>query len=213
MRSRPGAEPAVGGRRSDTATRILDSAERLVQARGYNGFSYADVASELGITKASLHYHFASKTELGRTLVDRYSQRFSVALQEIEARLSDARARLDAYAALYAEVLRGHRMCLCGMLAAEYATLPKAIRERLTAFFDRNEAWLERVLEQGSTDGSLRLSATSAETAQLIVSALEGAMLVARPYGELDRFDSVVTGLLASLTRDHRPAREPEERA
>ncbi len=198
--SKRDTEPAQRGQRPDTATRILDSAERLVQARGYNGFSYADVASELGVTKASLHYHFASKTDLGQELISRYSQRFSAALEEIDSRLSDAPARLDAYAALYAQVLRGHRMCLCGMLAAEYATLPQPIREGLTAFFDLNQAWLEHVLEEGSADGSLRLTAPSAETAQLIVSALEGAMLVARPYGELDRFDSVVTGLLASLT-------------
>jgi TetR/AcrR family transcriptional regulator, transcriptional repressor for nem operon len=195
------SEPAERRQRSDTATRILDSAERFAQARGYNGFSYADVASELGLTKASLHYHFAGKTELGTALIDRYTERFSVALEEIDSRVSDAPARLDAYAALYAEVLRDHRMCLCGMLAAEYATLPQPITERLTSFFDRNEAWLERVLEQGRADGSLRLNAPSAETAQLIVSALEGAMLVARPYGELNRFDSAVTGLLATLTR------------
>ena len=188
------------GQRPDTATRILDSAERFVQARGYNGFSYADVASELGVTKASLHYHFASKTDLGQALISRYSERFSGALEEIDVRWSDAPARLDAYAALYAEVLRGHRMCLCGMLAAEYVTLPQPIKEGLTTFFDLNQAWLQRVLEQGSADGSLRLNAPSAETARLIVSALEGAMLVARPYGEPDRFDSVVTGLLASLT-------------
>ena len=187
------------GRRGNTRTRILDSAERIVQARGYNGFSYADVAAELGITKASLHYHFAGKTELGQALVTRYAERFSAALEQIERTVSDGPARLDAYAALYAEVLRGRRMCLCGMLAAEYATLPQSIRDRLISFFDQNEAWLERVLEQGSADGSLHLSAPPREVAQLIVSALEGAMLVARPYGEIDRFDAAVTGLLAGL--------------
>jgi TetR/AcrR family transcriptional repressor of nem operon len=200
MRPKRDTEPAERGQRTDTRTRILDSAERSAQARGYNGFSYADVASELGITKASLHYHFASKTELGKALIDRYLERFAAALTDIDSRLSEAPAKLDAYAALYSEVLRGDRMCLCGMLAAEHATLPRSITNGLTAFFDRNEAWLERVLEQGSTDGSLTLSAPSAETAQLIVSTLEGAMLVARPYGEFDRFESVVTSLLASLT-------------
>ena len=70
---------------ADTATRILDSAERLVQHRGFNGFSYADVASELGITKASLHYHFAGKAELGQALVERYAARFAAALEAIDA--------------------------------------------------------------------------------------------------------------------------------
>ena len=55
----------------DTAARILDVAERLVQTRGFNGFSYADVASELDVTKASLHYHFPGKAELGQALIAR----------------------------------------------------------------------------------------------------------------------------------------------
>lgn len=200
------AAPTRRSRSGQTATHILDSAERLVQARGYNGFSYADVAGELGITKASLHYHFAGKTELGQALVTRYAERFSAALEQIERDVSEAPARLEAYAALYAEVLRGRRMCLCGMLAAEYATLPEPIREGLVAFFDHNEVWLERVLEQGSAQGTLRLIAPVREVAQLIVSALEGAMLVARPYGQLERFDAAVTGLLASLMANAAPA-------
>ena len=51
-----------------TAHRILDVAEELVQTRGVNGMSYADISARLGITKASLHYHFASKADLVRPL-------------------------------------------------------------------------------------------------------------------------------------------------
>jgi TetR/AcrR family transcriptional regulator, transcriptional repressor for nem operon len=188
-------------RGNETATRILDSAERLVQIRGFNGFSYADVAAELGVTKASLHYHFAGKTELGQALVERYSERFAAALMAIESRIAEAPARLDAYAGLYADVLRGRRMCLCGMLAAEYGTLPDPIRERVIAFFDDNEIWLARVLEDGRADGRLQFDAPPPEAARLIVSALEGAMLVARAYGDVERFHAAATGLLATLTR------------
>ena len=52
----------------DTAQRILDIAERLVQTRGFNGFSYADIAGALAVTKASLHYHFPTKAEPDRSL-------------------------------------------------------------------------------------------------------------------------------------------------
>jgi TetR/AcrR family transcriptional repressor of nem operon len=91
-------------------------------------------------------------------------------------------------------------MCLCGMLAAEYATLSEPLRERLIGFFDVNEEWLERVLERGRGDGSLSFAGPARETARLIVSALEGAMLVARPYGDLERFTAAAGGLLATLT-------------
>src|SRR5438874_5740661 len=102
---------------SDTADRILDVAERLVQMLGFNGFSYADVSAELKITKASLHYHFATKAELGTRLIARYQRRFQAALDGIDRNGEDALHKLRSYARLYADVLRNHRLCLCGMLA------------------------------------------------------------------------------------------------
>ena len=48
-----------------TSQQILDIAQRLVQTRGFNAFSYADIANELNVSKASLHYHFTSKAKLG----------------------------------------------------------------------------------------------------------------------------------------------------
>src|SRR3954463_10365158 len=89
---------------ADTATRVLDAAERLVQMRGFNGFSYADVAGELDITKASLHYHYRGKAELGKALIDRYGEHFGASLEAIYARPGGALPKLRAYADLYAGV-------------------------------------------------------------------------------------------------------------
>jgi TetR/AcrR family transcriptional regulator, transcriptional repressor for nem operon len=183
-----------------TAERILDIAEGLVQVRGFNNFSYADIATELGITKASLHYHFPGKAELGQALVTRYAERFSAALSQIDRDLPDARAKLEAYANLYAEVLRGKRMCMCGILAAEYQTLPKPMRAEVISFFDENQRWLAGVLTEGQAEGTLRLTGTPEDVAQGILSTLEGAMLVARPYGDLGRFNAAAGQLLSGLS-------------
>lgn len=182
-----------------TAESILDSAERLVQTRGFNNFSYADIAAELKITKASLHYHFPSKAALGQALIGRYADRFSAALAQIDEDVPTAREKLEAYAALYADVLRGQRMCMCGILAAEYPTLPKPMRGAVTRFFDENQRWLADVLAQGETDHSLSFSGAPDEIAQEILSTLEGAMLVSRPYGDLQRFDAAARQLLGGL--------------
>ena len=184
---------------ADTAARILDSAERLVQSRGFNGFSYADVAAELGVTKASLHYHFPGKAELGEALIDRYAARFAEALEEIDAGGGDAPAKLAAYARIYGDVLRDKRMCLCGMLAADYDTLPEPMRDAVLHFFDANEGWLTNVLEQGQAEGSIHLDGSAGDAAQALVGGLEGALLIARPYGEVARFEAAATQLLTSL--------------
>jgi TetR/AcrR family transcriptional regulator, transcriptional repressor for nem operon len=183
----------------DTASRILDVAERLVQSRGFNAFSYADVASELAVTKASLHYHYPGKAELGEALIARYAQRFGEALTAIDAQGGDAAARLAAYAAIYGDVLRSERMCLCGMLAADYETLPPPMQEAVIRFFDENTAWLAGVIEQGVQEGTLRPSGSPEEAAQALLGGLEGAMLVARPYDDVQRFEAAAAGLLSVL--------------
>jgi TetR/AcrR family transcriptional regulator, transcriptional repressor for nem operon len=185
--------------RPDTATRILDVAERLVQLRGFNGFSYADIAAELHITKASLHYHFAGKAELGRALIERYAERFTAALEAIVQHETDPVAKIRAYAAIYADVLSERRMCLCGMLAAGYDTLAEPMQQAVIDFFDTNEAWLTRVLKQGKESGQIKLNEPAGEAAQVIVSGLEGAMLIARPYDDMERFNAAATRLLNGL--------------
>jgi TetR/AcrR family transcriptional repressor of nem operon len=195
--ARPAAD--ADGHAVSTRSRIMDVGERLVQIRGFNGFSYADVAAELSVTKASLHYYFPSKADLGEAIITRYAERFADAIATIDAELTDAPAKLAAYANLYAEVLREERMCLCGMLAAEYETVPSPIRNAVVGFLDDNEAWLSQVLEHGRDEGSLSFVGSTGVLARSIVSGLEGAMLVARPYRAVERFETTATQLLASL--------------
>ncbi len=178
---------------------MLDIAEQLVQVRGFNGFSYADIAAELGVTNAALHYHFPGKAELGQALITRYAERFRSSLVAIDEDEASAPVRLGEYAALYRNVLEADRMCLCGMLAAEYQTLPDAMRQAVTQFFDANRVWLTRVLEEGRADGTIQFAGQARDAAELIVGSLEGAMLVARTHGDTTRFKAVSEQLLAEF--------------
>lgn len=185
---------------SDTPDRILHVAEQLIQAHGFNGFSYADIASALKLKNASVHYHFPTKIDLGVKLVARYRRVFAGALDAITTQAPDARKQLRRYARLYRDVLEdGNRMCLCGMLASDFETLPRPVRKGVKAFFDDNEAWLAEVLEGGRRSGRLRFAGPAHVQGRLVLSTLEGAMLVARSYGEPARFDAVAERLFAGL--------------
>jgi len=182
------------------ATAILNVAEQLAQTRGYNGFSYADIAAQLGVTKASLHYHFPTKAELGRALIERYHVLFGAALDAIDQQVTEPQEKLKQYVGLYNSVLSNERMCLCGMLAAEYATLPAPMQVRLTSFFDANERWLATVLEDGLRRGTFLFTEPANERARVLLGALEGAMLVARSYGNARRFQAAAAYVLADLS-------------
>jgi len=197
--ARSGQQGQKWGQTGDSAQRILDVAERLVQTRGFNGFSYADIAEALEVTKASLHYHFPSKADLGKRLIERYEQAFLQLLKAIDATGAVPREKLKRYARIYADVLRDNRMCLCGMLASDYATLPKAMKEEVRHFFDANEQWLAGVLEHGRKSGNLEFKGSPLELARVIVGSLEGAMMLARSYAEPARFETAAERLIASL--------------
>ncbi len=187
--------------RTDTADQILDVAEHLVQVRGFNAFSYADVGAELGLTNAALHYHFSTKADLGEALISRYTTRFLKALKEIDESMLDASEKLTAYIDLYFDVLSRKRMCLCGMLAADYETLSANMQAAVADFFKRNEAWLAYVLRLGRNDGTLSFVGSPLDEARAIVGALEGSMLIARSFGDVKRFKSAARQLLAAIQR------------
>jgi TetR/AcrR family transcriptional repressor of nem operon len=191
------------------AQAILDVAEQLAQTLGYNGFSYADVAAKLGVTTPSLHYHYSSKAELGRALLDRYSAFFGAALTAIDQQGLASGKKLQQYVGLYNSVMLDNRMCLCGMLAAEYATLPAPMQAGLKAFFDANERWLTGVLDSGARSGEFHIKEPPNERARVLLGALEGAMLVARSYGDPRRFQAAAKYLLADLHADKRPGPGP----
>lgn len=194
---------------SDTADLLLDEAQALVQTRGFNAFSFRDLARALDLTSAGVHYHFPSKADLGRALVVRYRRTFAAALADVERSSDDAADRLLGFVAVYADVLRGGRLCLCGVLASDAATLPPEVRAEVRAFFAETERWLTRVLEDGRGGGALRFTGDPADEAALTLAAVEGAMLTAWPHYSVDdpeaaqraieRFGAVTDRMLALL--------------
>ena len=184
----------------DTQAVLLDAAQELVQVRGYNAFSFRDLAERVGIKSASIHYYFPSKGDLCRALLVRYRQRFNAALADIDRRGRGPRRKLKSYTQLFHDTLEmGNRMCLCGMLAADLETLPPQVLDELRGFFTDNQEWLAKVLTEGQETGKARFDGNAEAEARLIVSGLEGAMLVARLYGDLKLFESMARRLIARL--------------
>jgi TetR/AcrR family transcriptional regulator, transcriptional repressor for nem operon len=195
----PNAKPV-----STTAEQILDVAETLIQTRSYSAFSYQDIADALAIRKASIHYHFATKADLGVAVVDRYVERFGGMLRALGEDQSRSSAQLlDFYCEPYLQFAQtDDRVCLCGALAAETLALPPLIRARVAGFFKDHQAWLARILERGMQRGEFTLRGPAAKTARMFFGALQGALLVKRTTGDMTQLKDVVAALKAQLVAD-----------
>jgi TetR/AcrR family transcriptional repressor of nem operon len=194
---------------SATKSALLDLAQELAQTRGLNAFSFQDLASGVGIRTASVHHHFATKGDLGREMMTRYRDRFRSELDLIDARARSPRRKLELFADLFRRTLRqGNRLCLCGMLATEYATLPPAVQREVKAFYDETEGWLTGVLERGRDDGIFAFHGSPGPLAKTFFATLEGAMIAARTFEDESRLARAARWLLASLDGPNSPRRK-----
>ncbi len=184
----------------DTKERILATAQALIQRRGYNGFSYRDIAAEVGIRSASIHYHFPTKADLGAAVGARYLERFMDDLRSAEAEAPGTSALLARYVSLFRAALTDDgRMCLCGMLGAEMGSLPSEVALEARRFFEVNTEWLSNLLAQAGPDTGFETVSTPETEARLFLAALEGGMILAKAASDAAIFDEVADAALKRL--------------
>jgi len=184
----------------ETRDRILDTAQRLAQARGFNAFSYADISEAVGIRKASIHHHFPAKEDLELALVQRYREDFAVKLQDIEAGHDNSLERLRQYGKLYQATLSGGGICLCGMMASDMGSLPEPLRLPLREFFNEHTAWIAAVLEAGRKRGEIAFEGPARRRAQALLASLQGGLVMAHALHDKVLLKSLLDDALAALS-------------
>lgn len=175
----------------DSAAQILDIAERRMRLAGYNAVSYRDIAAEMGIKSASLHYHFPKKENMGVALVRRYSEAFQNRLAEKTNQHADANKKLTAFVDIYDHALKQQGLvCLCAVLGAEAAGLPDSVTGEVKAFFETNIAWLcMTYADMGVKD--------SQDRAKTTLALLEGAMIVSAVNHDMSVFEAAANLVLS----------------
>jgi TetR/AcrR family transcriptional repressor of nem operon len=176
---------------SDSREKILATAKRLAQARGYGGLNFRDVAGEVGIKAASIYHHFPSKADLGAAVARRYWEDSAAALEAMSAEEADPARRLRRYPETFRWALANqNRMCLCSFMSAEYDDLPEPVKKEVRAFADVNVAWLRGTLSEAGT-GDLE---ECERRARAIFAAVAGAQLIARGRSDISLYDAIIEG-------------------
>lgn len=162
----------------DTRQVILDKSEVLVRSRGYAAFSYADLAKGMGITKASIHYHFATKEDLINAILRRCIDRGVEFTRQIRHEHPDARDCLRVYAQTYVTSVEHGMLPACGALAATRSSLPPSTYPALNEFFQNQFDWIAAVLRDGIAQGVLAPPQPPEQAAVVLFSAIEGGTMI-----------------------------------
>ncbi|GAB5448894.1 TetR/AcrR family transcriptional regulator [Gymnodinialimonas sp.] len=184
-----------------TRTAILDSAERAARARGFDGFSYAVLSQEVGIRKASIHYHFPTKAALASALIARYHDEMARTCRQIDLKCETGGSRVHAMLNVYRVALNdGQSLCLCVALSVSRESLPDDLPESLAAFRAMVIDWLAAAFSSSQTDGSIANVQDVQAEAAAALALLEGAQLAARATENVAQFDTAVALLRARLS-------------
>ena len=178
---------------------ILNMAEDLLQVKGFNGFSYATIASELGVKNAAIHYHFPTKEELGRAVIKRYRDRFQLWINNPRVKDLSPENKMEWFFGIYTDgrVDEG-KVCLVGSMEVEFNTIPEGLQAEVEALHRELLAWLQSALEEGRQTGVFHFNGEPASKAALILSSLQGGLQMARALGT-QKFSAVVEQLKLDL--------------
>lgn len=187
---------------SPTAEQILDCAHALIVEVGYSGFSYADIAQRVAISKPSIHHHFPTKAQLVLKVVQRYRHNVKVATEEGMRHVTDPVQQLRGYVGYWAACIADRSMpfCVCAMLASERRTLPVEVSAEITGHFKTLAAWLEGILTRGAASGQFVLGQSAELEAQCFMALIHGGMLTARALDDSAVFAAIGQAGIARLT-------------
>jgi TetR/AcrR family transcriptional regulator, transcriptional repressor for nem operon len=167
---------------SDIKTAILDAAQRRIQLGGFGGFSFREIAADVGIKSSSVHYHFPAKEDLAAAVLRRWRENASA---HIDAELEREPDPVRAWRHIIRGTVRSEtHMCPCTVLAAAIQDLPDQVGNEVKGFF---RMWEDKMIGQG----------LSRVEASKLLSTLIGAMVISNALGDSAHYDRATRDLAA----------------
>ena len=152
----------------DKREAILEAAEVLFAADGFEGTSTRALAARAGVNLAMLSYYFGSKEGVFETLIQRRTGKTYEDIQRIDNQSITQWEKLDAVVDLYVDKVLGNG-CLHKIIAREMASSQRAeIKEAMTAAFLRNSQAIIKIIHDGQAQGLFRVVDAPLTCASLI---------------------------------------------
>lgn len=168
---------------SDTKSKIVDVAEELIRTKGYNGFSYRDIATVLSIKNAAIHYHFPSKTDLGIAVIQRTRQNFNQFVSQSD-RTIDALTKLKKFVDIYSESQQKNLVCFMGALGPTFSSLPTEMQQELSIASREIRDWVTSILAEGKQHNQFKFQGAIVDQADSIISSLLASLILSKVTSE-----------------------------
>lgn len=161
---------------------ILEEAQNLWLAQGYNGFSIRDVGAAVGISSASVHHHFPTKSDLAAAVLTRHRERLNKLLAAIAAEHENWQTRITNVIAVFSPKYSANSLLLA-LASADYAALSTQAKAEVQLLHENLTGWLARFTSEAIKRDELPSHTAPADVALTLLSTLQGALLLGRISG------------------------------
>ncbi len=177
---------------TDTRQKIVELGSELIQERGYNGFSYQDIASVLDIKKASIHYHFPTKEDLGIAVLAHYRKTIDEWIEAHHVAGMTPVERLTGYFLFFSETsVSCNKECPFGGLVADWNTLPEKLRQALEQFDNWHVDFVTALISEGHEAGVFHKRGDVKEQAMFLIASVQGAIHMAMERQSPEIYESI----------------------
>lgn len=188
----------MNAKSNNTKTEALNLAKEYLQTLGFNGFSFQTIADSLGIKKASLHYYFSSKEDMGIALLEDYEQGHKTWAKKVQELPS--KVKLEKMVKGFCSLSAKHNMiCPVGSFTSDFYSVSPKMKKKLQQFHFLIRDWLVETIEQGKKEGTIKKTIDSTLAADLFLTTLQGGVQVARIRGEQESLKKMLEALLDQL--------------
>lgn len=178
---------------NDTRSEIVRLGDMLIRTKGYNAFSYADIAEVIKIKKATIHYYFPSKSDLGVEIIKNTISNFKV--QTTSWTDLSYNIQFKNWIAIYEQSKNSNWVCVIGALSPVYDTLSNEMKSELERLANMVLEWLTILLAKGREAGIFHYTELPETKAYLIQSSLLASLLLNKVLKK-DAYKIIENGIL-----------------
>lgn len=165
---------------SDTSRRILTHAMKIFLEKGYHGTSIDDITRAAKLTKGALYWHFKSKEDLLKKIVEEYEKRFLDGMiqtvTEVKGGIFDKIEKYFRYNAEFAYYNR--ELCVSfDTLAAELIGAHHGIETEFRRIYKKYQEFLSNLVVQGKKEKVFKREMDEDLSALVIIAFHVGILL------------------------------------
>jgi TetR/AcrR family transcriptional repressor of nem operon len=178
--------------------KLINVASQLLHSHGFDGTSIDMIMRKSGVCRSNFYYYFESKEALGLLAIEKVVSEFEEKMLSKTILNQDLNPleRLDGF---YREAISFQRSlfarppyagCFFGNLALEQSSINEKFRSVLSHYFKQWKNSFEQCLRDGVEQGFFREEIDPKETAGLLISQIEGAILLSKVDNSIEPFES-----------------------